>query len=53
MEDSKTVPDKVLDNENGDRSQNNKTSTIAKDKNKVFSKGLNLILKYLIATIIF
>ena len=36
MEDSKTVADKVPDNENGDRSQNNKTNTI--DKDNVFFK---------------
>ncbi len=36
MEDSKTVADKVSDNENGDRSQNNKTNTI--DKDNVFFK---------------
>ena len=32
MEDSKSAADKVLDKENGDQSQNNKTNTIDKDK---------------------
>lgn len=51
MEDSKSAADKVLDKENGDQSQNNKTNTI--DKDKGFLNGLNLILKYLIVIIIF
>ncbi|MDT2882796.1 hypothetical protein P7H77_00340 [Lactococcus lactis] len=41
MEDSKTVADKVPDNENGDQSQNNKTNTIDKDKGFFKSSEFN------------